>query len=104
MKKTSTVRVNENMIFKGQKLTIGLDLGDHWSCYCGLDEAGKIILEQKVATTPEAMKKAFAKIPRSLIALETGTHFPSVSRAVNGAGIQSNRGARAKGAIDHQEQ
>jgi hypothetical protein len=29
MKKTSTVRVNGNMIFKGHKLTIGLDLGDH---------------------------------------------------------------------------
>ena len=28
MKKTSTVRVNGNMIFKGHKLTIGLDLGD----------------------------------------------------------------------------
>jgi hypothetical protein len=50
MKKTSTVRVNGNMIFKGHKLTIGLDLGDHWSCYCVLDEAGRIILEQKVAT------------------------------------------------------
>src|SRR5271155_2626704 len=74
MKKTSTVRVNGNMIFKGHKLTIGLDLGDHWSCYCVLDEAGKIILEQKVAMTPEAMKQTFAKIPQSLIALETGTH------------------------------
>ena len=104
MKKTSTVRVNGNMIFKGHKLTIGVDLGDHWSCYCVLDEAGKIILEQKVATTPEAMKQAFAKIPQSLIAMETGTHSPWVSPAVNGAGIQSNRGARAKGAIDHQEQ
>jgi hypothetical protein len=28
MKKTSTVRVNGNMIFKGHKLTIGVDLGD----------------------------------------------------------------------------
>jgi hypothetical protein len=27
MKKTSTVRVNKNTIFKGHKLTIGLDLG-----------------------------------------------------------------------------
>ena len=27
MKKTSTVLVNGNMIFKGHKLTIGLDLG-----------------------------------------------------------------------------
>jgi predicted NBD/HSP70 family sugar kinase len=43
------------MIFKGHQLTIGLDLGDRWSCYCVLDAAGRIILEQKVATTPEAM-------------------------------------------------
>ncbi len=27
-----------------------------------LDEAGEIILEQKVATTPEAMKQTFARI------------------------------------------
>jgi hypothetical protein len=38
MKKTSTVRVNGNMIFKGHKPTIAVDLGDHWSCYCVLDE------------------------------------------------------------------
>jgi transposase len=88
MKKTSTVRVNGNMIFKGHKLTIGLDLGDHWSCYCVLDEAGRIILEQKVATTPEALKQAFAKIPRSLIALETGTHSPWVSRLLTELGYE----------------
>ncbi|MGB2665874.1 MAG: hypothetical protein WAK48_17865 [Candidatus Acidiferrum sp.] len=80
MKKISTVRVKGNTIFKGHKLTLGLDLGDHSSCYCVLDEAGKIIPEQKVAMTPEAMKQAFAKIPRSLIAMETGTHSPWVSR------------------------
>jgi transposase len=88
MKKTSTVRVNGNMIFKGRKLTIGLDLGDHWSCYCVLDEAGKIILEQKVATTPEAMKRTFEKIPRSLIALETGTPCPWVSRLLTELGYK----------------
>ena len=88
MKKTSTVRVNGNMIFKGHKLTIGLDLGDHWSCYCVLDEAGEILLEQKVATTAEAMKQIFAKIPRGLIALETGTHSPWVSRRLGELGHQ----------------
>jgi len=41
MKKTSTVRVSGNMIFKGHKLTIGLDLGDRWSCYCVFDEGAK---------------------------------------------------------------
>ena len=86
MKKTSTIRVNGNMIFKGHKLTIGLDLGDRWSFYCVLDEAGQIILEQKLPTTPEAMKQTFESIPRSLIALETGTHSPWVSRRLRELG------------------
>ena len=86
MKKISTVRVNGNMIFKGHKLTIGVDLGDRWSCYCVLDEAGEILLEQKVATTPEAMKQIFEKIPRGLIAMETGTHSPWVSRLLKELG------------------
>src|SRR5712671_3127260 len=89
MKKTSTVRVNKNTIFKGHKLTIGLDLGDRWSCYCVLDEAGEIILEQKLPTTPEAMKQTFERIPRSLIALETGTHSPWVSRLLRELGHEA---------------
>ena len=47
MKKISTVQTFKSEIFREQKLTIGLDLGDRWSFYCVLDEAGKIILEQK---------------------------------------------------------
>src|ERR1700738_4468560 len=80
MKKISTVQVFGNEILKEQKLTIGVDLGDRWSFYCVLEEAGKIILEQKVPTTPEAMKQTFSRIPHSRIALETGTHSPWVSR------------------------
>jgi len=64
MKKTSPMQAFSNEISKEQKLTIGVDLGDRWSFYCVLDEAGKIILEQKVSTTPEAMKQTFGKIPR----------------------------------------
>src|SRR5258707_8373964 len=86
MKKISTMEVFGNEIFKEQKLTIGLDLGDRWSFYCILDEAGKIILEQKLPTTPEAMKQTFGKIPRSLIAMETGTHSPWVSRLLTELG------------------
>jgi transposase len=87
-KKISTVQVLGNEILKEQKLTIGVDLGDRGSCYCVLDEAGEILLEQKVATTPEAMKQTFAKIPRSLIALESGTHSPWVSRLLGELGHQ----------------
>ena len=79
MKKTITVQVFKSEIFKEQKLTIGLDLGDRWSFYCVLDEAGQVILEQKLPTTPEAMKQTFGPIPRGLIALETGTHSPWVA-------------------------
>src|SRR5438270_775677 len=86
MKKISTVRVNGNMNFKGHKLTVGVDLGDRWSNYCVLDEAGEVLLEQKLATTPEAMKQTFERIPRSLIAMETGTHSPWVSRLLKELG------------------
>src|ERR1700683_2677885 len=88
MKKISTVQVLGNEILQEQKQTIGVDLGDRWSFYCVLEEAGKIILEQKVATTPEAMKQTFAKIPRSLIALETGTHSPWASLLLTELGHQ----------------
>ena len=86
MKKISTVEVFGKEILKEQKLTIGVDLGDRWSFYCVLEEAGKIILEQKVPTTPEAMKQTFSRIPQSRIALETGTHSPWVSRLLTELG------------------
>ena len=71
---------------KQGQLTIGLDLGDRWSFYCVLDEVGKVILEQKLPTTPEATKRMFQKIPRSRIALETGTHSPWLSRLLTELG------------------
>ena len=43
MKKTITVQAFQSEILKQQKLTIGLDLGDRWSFYCVLDEAGQIL-------------------------------------------------------------
>jgi len=79
------MRTSGKRIFKGQ-LTIGLDLGDRSSSYCILDEAGKILLEQKLPTTPEAMKQTFAKMPRSRIAMETGTHSPWISRLLKALG------------------
>ena len=72
MQKINTMRTNGKTIFKG-RLTIGLDLGDRFSSHCVLDEAGEILLEQKLPTTPEAMKQTFGRMPRSRIAMETGT-------------------------------
>jgi len=85
MQKISTTRTREKNIFEGQ-LTIGLDLGDRSSAYCVLNEAGEIVLEHKLATTPEAMKQVFGSMPRCRIAMETGTHSPWVSRLLAALG------------------
>jgi transposase len=86
MKKVSTAARSEFGKFAGQRLTIGLDLGDRWSWYCVLDEQGELLLEQKVATTPKAMQEVFGAMPRSRIALETGMHSPWVSRLLSELG------------------
>jgi len=80
MKKVSTAAANASKNCSQQKLTTGLDLGDRSSCYCVLDEGGRIVLEQRVSTTAKALREVFGKMPRSRVALETGLHSPWVSR------------------------
>jgi transposase len=86
MQKISTVETTRKSIFNAHKLTIGLDLGDRSSSYCVLDEAGEILLEQKLPTTPEATKQIFGRMAQCRIAMETGTHSPWVSRLLAALG------------------
>jgi len=86
MRKISTVAAKESSDFSQPKLTIGLDLGDRSSWYCVLDERGELQGEGKVSTTAKAMRGAFHGMPRSRIALETGTHSPWVSRLLSELG------------------
>ena len=86
MKKVSTAVVTATKKFSQPKLTIGLDLGDRSSWYCVLDEAGEVLLEQKVSTTPKAIREVFGAMPRCRIALETGMHSPWVSRLLSELG------------------
>src|SRR6202034_1715670 len=86
MKKVSIVAAQRSTKISRQKLTVGLDLGDRSSWYCVLDETGQTVLEQKLSTTPKAMKEVFGKMPRSRIALETGMHSPWVSRLLSQLG------------------
>jgi len=55
MKKVSTRAGTQSRNFSDHKLTIGFDLGDRSSWYCVLDEAGAVLLEQRVGTTPKAI-------------------------------------------------
>ena len=86
MKKVSIVGAKQSRNISQQKLTIGLDLGDRNSWYCVLDEAGQIQLEQRVGTSAKGLQEVFGAMPRSRIALETGTHSPWISRLLNGLG------------------
>src|SRR5438874_12666167 len=51
----STVEAKQSRKISQSKLTVGLDLGDRTSWYCVLDEAGRVLLEQRVSTTPKAL-------------------------------------------------
>src|ERR1700745_782997 len=83
MKKVSTAATKQRRNISQQTLTIGLDLGDRNSWYCVLDEAGQIQLEQRVRTTAKGLQEVFGAMPRSRIALETGTHSPWISRLLS---------------------
>jgi transposase len=86
MKKVSTAVAKQSRNISQQKLTLGLDLGDRNSWYCVLDEAGQIQLEQRVRTSAKALREVFGTMPRSRIALETGTHSPWISRLLGELG------------------
>jgi transposase len=86
MKKVSTIAAKASRKISQQKLTVGLDLGDRSSWYCVFEEAGRVLLEQRLSTTPKALREVFGGMPRSRIALETGMHSPWVSRLLSELG------------------
>ena len=89
MKKLSTTTRQAIEKLQTHALIIGLDLGDRSSYYCVLDEAGRMVLEDKVSTTPKALEARFGAVPRSRIALETGMHSPWVSRLLSQLGHET---------------
>ena len=89
MKKLTTTTMQQTLNKQDRCLTVGLDLGDRSSFYCVLDEAGDVLLEQRLSTTPKAIKEIFGAMPRSRIALETGTHSPWVSRLLSELGHEA---------------
>ena len=89
MKKASTTTVRRIRQLQGRQSAMGLDPGDRSSFYCVLNGSGEVILEKRVTTSPEAMTKTFGKMPRSRIALETGTHSPWVRRLLSELGHEA---------------
>jgi transposase len=66
-------------------VAIGIDLGDRTSHFVGLDASGEVVATDRVTTTAAAMTKEFGSISK-VIAIETGTHSPWVSRLLTQLG------------------
>jgi transposase len=62
--------------------TIGIDLGDNSHQLCMLDAAGQIVMEGAMPNTMASLEKFFAALPKTLIAMEAGTHSPWISAAL----------------------
>jgi transposase len=69
-------------------ITIGMDLGDKKHQVCILDKTGKIIAEEVVTGTREALTAFFKKYRGAVVAMETGTHSRWVSQMAVEAGLE----------------
>lgn len=67
-------------------ITVGLDLGDRFSHFCVLDGEGAVLEEDRVRTTPEALRERFGAMGPLLVAMEVGTHSPWMSRVLTELG------------------
>jgi transposase len=67
---------------KGNRMTVGLDLGDRFSHVVVLGGEGELVEEGRVATQEASLRQRFAGCSPMRIALETGTHSPWVSRVL----------------------
>jgi len=69
-------------------VTIGMDLGDRKHQLCVLDEAGGKVAEVTVDNAATALGKYFRKHAGAVVAMETGTHSPWISRLLASLGCR----------------
>ncbi len=70
------------------KTTIGMDLGDKHNQVCILNEQGDITKTTSVRNTRAAIEKFFKPYSGCLVAVETGTHSPWISRQLKELGCE----------------
>ncbi len=69
-------------------VTIGMDLGDKNHEVCLLDQEGNMIDRFTVGNTRRQLQKVFAQYKGALVAMETGTHSPWISRELEALGCR----------------
>ncbi|MGH9207118.1 MAG: IS110 family transposase, partial [Acidimicrobiales bacterium] len=68
------------------RVTIGLDLGDRSCCWCAVGADGEVLARGEVVSGKQPLELFFGRIPKSLVALEVGSHSPWISRLLEQAG------------------
>src|SRR5215467_4980668 len=74
---------------KGDRTTIGLDLGDRWHRFCVLGESGQVVEEGGVANNRVALSELSSRYSGALVVIEAGCHSPWVSRHLEQAGCEA---------------
>lgn len=69
-------------------VTIGIDLGDQNHEVCVLNCDGEIVERFSVKNTRTQLRKELQRFEDAVIAIETGTHSPWVSRELSGMGAK----------------
>src|SRR4051812_43996876 len=68
------------------RLTVGVDLGDSWSCYCILGLQGETLAEGQLRTTKQDIAEFFQALITARVVMEVGTHSAWVQEIEAGCG------------------
>jgi transposase len=95
----------ENSISWQARMTVGMDLGDRWSHYAVMDEAGVVVEEGRVATRPAALRQRFGAMAPARVVIEAGALSGWVGRLLGELGHElvvanPRRVALVSGSVD----
>jgi len=81
-----TVKHRASALPQKVRQAIGLDLGDKYSYWCHIDRDGEVLANGRFRTNADQLTRIFAKLPKTLVAIEAGTHSAWVERELKTLG------------------
>lgn len=82
----TAVTVSKQPVDWPRVVTVGIDVGDHFSYYCAIDADGSVVAEGRIATMAGAIELELKGVARKTIAIEAGMHSPWLSRLLTKLG------------------
>ena len=71
---------------KGERWTIGIDLGDRDCSYCAVDGTGDVVEQGRLKTTQVGFRRRFEDMEPAKVVVETGTHSSWVAELLSSLG------------------